>query len=162
MLLVFTRTHRPFFFSLSLLFISGGCDVDGSNHIRSGGFCIMCAARWFTISATIALFIALLFATMFYVFEHDFTPADKTDKTGVTCKMIMSYSQMLSILGIFKARGTALFRLIITFPSQVGGGGLSSMMYVLGRCSLSACTFFLTHFTRFLYAHFLSLPSPIN
>ena len=44
--------------------------------------------------------------------------------------MLMSFNQMLSILGIFKARGTEMFRNIVGWPASLVGGGITRVLFV--------------------------------
>ena len=61
---------------------------------------------------------------------------DPADTSGVTFKLLMSYNQMLRILGIFKARGTAVFRTIVGWPASVVGGDVTRALFV--KCAFQS------------------------
>lgn len=64
-----------------------------------------------------------------------------------------SYLQMLMVLGVFKARGTAIFNDIVQRPAQIAGGGLSASLPV--KCLLGSQfygTYALNMFTPFIAA----------
>jgi hypothetical protein len=48
----------------------------------------------------------------------------------------MSFCQMLTVLGVFKARGTALFNELVQRPASIAGGGISSALPL--KCLLNS------------------------
>ena len=48
----------------------------------------------------------------------------------------MSFCQMLTVLGVFKARGTALFNELVQRPAAIVGGGVSSALPL--KCLLNS------------------------
>jgi hypothetical protein len=61
---------------------------------------------------------------------------DVNDQREVVLKIAMSFCQMLTVLGVFKARGTALFNEIVQRPASIAGGGVSSMLPL--KCLLNS------------------------
>jgi len=55
---------------------------------------------------------------------------------GIIRRIAFSYMQMLGVLGIFKARGTAVFNEWIGKSSEIGGGSFTSMVAV--KCALES------------------------
>mgnify|MGYP006149368409 CR=1 FL=1 len=74
----------------------------------------------------VLLIAAGLFCALLWVIAYkDFEEAQAEYHT-VIAKMLMSYSQMLMVLGIFKARGTDLFNELTQRPAEVIGGSITS------------------------------------
>jgi hypothetical protein len=98
-------------------------------YVRSGQGCQQCWARftnWVVVGGmAFAAAFVLIFTIAFKSFE-----AKEGDYLPVIFKMLMSYFQMLMVLGIFKARGTKVFNDLMSLPAQVVGGSVTSMLPV--------------------------------
>ena len=114
--------------------VCGACDLKGKNFIRNGDGCVECFPTVVSVFLTLGLSLGLLGLMFYYVVIQTLDAGDQRDETGVTVKLLMGYNQMLGILGVFKAKGTAAFRNIVQWPANVGGGGVTSMMFV--KCAL--------------------------
>jgi len=119
--------------------ICGDCSRK-AGYIRTGVLCSEC----FHISVSVSLSLGLLgvsfLSIVYYVCVMSFDAVDPKDTTSVAFKMLMSYNQMLSILGIFKARGTAFFRKIVRWPTSIAGGGVTKALFV--KCALNSALYF--------------------
>ena len=104
--------------------LCGACDRT-SGFVRSGQGCIKC---WHTaFNVLIALLIAAgLFCALLWVIAFKNFEEAQAEYHTVIAKMLMSYSQMLMVLGIFKARGTDLFNELTQRPAEIIGGSVTS------------------------------------
>ena len=115
--------------------LCGACDRK-KNFIRSNDVCAHCPPLGVSVVAVLFIGAFLLGSMVYYVGFQSYDAGDASDDTGVTLKLLMSFNQMLSILGIFKARGTAAFRQIVTWPTSILGGGVTSMLFL--KCWLGS------------------------
>ena len=106
--------------------LCGGCDL-ANGFMRNGGDCSECwSPSW---SAAVTLVCALLlfglgvYIVGFYKFHNDID-----DFSACVRKQLFSFLQMLGVLGIFRASGTALFNEAITRPANIVGGSFSSLL----------------------------------
>ena len=64
-------------------------------------------------------------------------PSPSARSTGATVqKLGVSHVQMLGVLGIFKAKGTQVFNEIMSRPSEIVGGSVSSLLPI--KCALGS------------------------
>ena len=112
--------------------LCGACDFVHHNYIRNGDLCVECAHPVVNVLLTISLGLGLVGLMGYFVIFKDLDDSAE-DKTRVTLKLLMGYNQMLSMLGVFKAKGTAMFRKIVQ-PATIGGGGVTSALFV--KCAL--------------------------
>jgi hypothetical protein len=111
--------------------LCGACDRDnghGHGHFtRSGNGCAGCwhlVGSWF---AFIGLGILVAVLVVYLVVQHSFAAA-KGEYGATVQKVAISHIQMLGVLGIFKARGTAVFNEVMARPAEVVGGSITSML----------------------------------
>ena len=71
----------------------------------------------------------------FYTIVQDFDIAEGT-YTATVQKMTLSHIQMLGVLGIFKAKGTATFNRIAGRPAEIAGGSFTSVLPI--KCTLGS------------------------
>ena len=117
----------------------GACDLHGKGggwgggYMRSGITCRKCDAWWLNIF--VVMYMAGTYVNyIFYVVAfQDF--ASESDQRPVVLKITMSFAQMLSVLGVFKARGTAVFNEVVQRPAKIAGGGVSSIVNL--KCFLN-------------------------
>ena len=114
--------------------LCGACDLVEHNYIRNGDRCVECAHPAVNILLTLCFGLGLIGLMGYYVVLKPLDAGSRDDQTGVTLKLLMGYSQMLSVLGVFKAKGTAMFRKIAQWPATIGGGGVTSALFV--KCAL--------------------------
>ena len=129
--------------------LCGDCAM-ADGYIRSGDACQQCLHLALSVLCVIALALGAVGALVYYAAFMSFDAGDSTNTTGVTFKLLMSYNQMLSILGIFKARGTAIFRQYTQWPTSIAGGGITKALFV-------KCTFHSTLYGPFM----LTMVTPI-
>jgi hypothetical protein len=79
--------------------------------------------------------VALLFVIGYFVVRHSFA-ASQGDYSATVQKVMISHLQMLGVLGIFKARGTAVFNDVVNRPAEIIGGSFTSMLPV--KCALQS------------------------
>ena len=104
--------------------LCGACERE-RGYIRSGQGCVLCWALLWNVAVALAMAIAMIAVLVFIIAFKNFEPKLGEYHT-VIAKMIMSYCQMLMVLGIFKARGTQLFNDITQRPAEIVGGSLTS------------------------------------
>ena len=114
--------------------ICGACDLIERNYIRNGDLCVECVHPAVNVLLTLSLGLGLVGLMGYYVVLKPLNAGSRDDQTGVTLKLLMGYGQMLSVLGVFKAKGTAVFREIVQWPATIGGGGVTSALFV--KCAL--------------------------
>ena len=117
--------------------LCGGCDRDDEqghgHHTRSGLRCAKCWSDGWSWFAFMLFIIFLCIAIAFLVIRYDFGVDHGEYRTTVQ-KMAFSHLQMLGLLGIFKARGTAVFNEVISQTSEVLGGSFTSLVPI--KCAL--------------------------
>ena len=106
--------------------LCGACNVE-KNYLRSGQACKECWHFVLTYMATAGIIGGLILWLFWVVAFQDFG-TEKGDHTGIVFKILMSFCQMLTVLGIFKARGTALFNSLLRQPAQIIGGSLTAAL----------------------------------
>jgi len=97
------------------------CDAEG--FAMEGFECVKCGSDlegWITIGLT-AVFAA---GVMFYI--SVVRKPDRFSYWGVVVKIGLGYTQYLTIMGIFKARGTQTFRRYVQYASTASGDVLGS------------------------------------
>ena len=132
---------------------------------RSGSGCVQCWADWENWLAFLAMGLVLLLGLVYIVSRHSFAaePGEyaatvqklaishlqvcvitRRDLANLICQRCSpslaapssSCSQMLGVLGIFKARGTAIFNDVASRPAEVVGGSVTSMLPI--KCALQS------------------------
>jgi len=146
--------------------ICGECDRDNLNghgfFTRSGRVCAQCWADWENWLAFLAIGLVLLLGVGYLVAVHSFAAAPgeygaTVQKIGFShlqvcgVKIVMQRApkrrspfslsplfifQMLGVLGIFKAKGTAIFNEAASRPAEVVGGSITSMLPI--KCALQS------------------------
>ena len=146
--------------------ICGECDRDNLNghgfFTRSGRVCAQCWADWENWLAFLAIGLVLLLGVGYLVAVHSFAAAPgeygaTVQKIGFShlqvcgVKIVMQRApkrrspfsrsplfifQMLGVLGIFKAKGTAIFNEAASRPAEVVGGSVTSMLPI--KCALQS------------------------
>jgi hypothetical protein len=77
----------------------------------------------------------VLVAITYLVAQHSFD--SYIGEYGATVqKIAFSFTQMLGVLGIFKARGTKVFNEVMARPAEVVGGSITSMVPI--KCALNS------------------------
>jgi len=119
--------------------LCGACDRDNEQgrgfFTRSGRGCGECWLPWITWSTVSTMAVALLFVIGYFVVRHSFA-ASQGDYGATVQKVMISHLQMLGVLGIFKARGTAVFNDVVNRPAEIIGGSFTSMLPV--KCALQS------------------------
>jgi hypothetical protein len=124
--------------------LCGVCETS-KFYIRSGRMCRQCdeydqyigkgmhgLLNWVLTGGMLLVVLGwLIYIVAFHNFE-----IMRGDHRSVVLKIIMSFCQMLSVLGIFKARGTAMFNEIMRQPADLAGGGISGASFL--KCSLNS------------------------
>jgi hypothetical protein len=62
--------------------------------------------------------------------------AGEGNYTSSAVKLLFSHLQMLGVLGIFKAKGTAVFNSVMSRPAEVVGGSVTSALPI--KCALNS------------------------
>jgi len=114
--------------------LCGACDMV-KGYVRSGQGCVLCWAMRYNIVVALGMLSGLIGVLVFIIGFKNFEPKLGEYHT-VIAKMIMSYCQMLMVLGIFKARGTQLFNDITQRPAEIVGGSLTSAFPI--KCLLQS------------------------
>jgi len=114
--------------------ICGACQV-AKGFLRSGQVCRKCETFVYNLSFVLGMG-ALAAMYIFYVAACQDFSAKSSDNRPVVIKIVMSFCQMLTVLGVFKARGTALFNEIVQRPAAVLGGGFSSALPI--KCLMNS------------------------
>ena len=114
--------------------LCGACELE-NGYMRSGQLCRECDSYLYNV-----LFVAGLAAHgicyILYVIAFQDFASDAGDQRPVVLKIAMSFCQMLTVLGVFKARGTALFNELVQRPASIAGGGISSALPL--KCLLNS------------------------
>ena len=96
---------------------------------------MMCWETVANIFSSLGLCLALLLFIVYLVFLHNFDVP--MGSFGATVqKLGLSHLQMLGVLGIFKAKGTKVFNDVMSRPSEIVGGSVTSLLPV--KCLLNS------------------------
>jgi len=95
----------------------------------------MCWEIWQNYLATVGIALAWIVLIGYYTVCEDFD-AEEGEYSSSALKMLMSHLQMLGVLGIFKAKGTAVFNSVMSRPAELVGGSVTSAMPV--KCALDS------------------------
>ena len=114
--------------------LCGACDRE-KGAIRSGKGCQFCWEEWRSGLATAGIVGAWINLIGYNTVFEDFD-APAGDYTQSALKMLMSHLQMLGVLGIFKAKGTAVFNSVMVRPAEVIGGSVTSVLPL--KCTLNS------------------------
>ena len=106
--------------------VCGACNRD-NGAMRSGKACAFCWHSEANASASLGLGVLLLVFIVYLVVQHNFDVSPDV-YVGTVQKLGLSFLQMLGVLGVFKARGTAVFNEVMSRPSEVLGGSFSSLL----------------------------------
>mgnify|MGYP006086239807 CR=1 FL=1 len=107
--------------------LCGACDKGHPQgvYLREGYLCKRCASaeeNWALLSSlTVGVFILVV-----YVAAFRNTSRRVGEYGGIIRRIAFSYLQMLSVLGIFKVRGTKTFNEFIGKTTEVAGGAITS------------------------------------
>jgi hypothetical protein len=115
--------------------LCGGCNLKEENYMRSGQLCRKCDSFLYNI-VFVAGMASIAIGYILYVIAFQNFSSKQNDQRGVVMKIAMSFCQMLTVLGVFKARGTALFNEIVQRPASIAGGGISSALPL--KCLLNS------------------------
>jgi len=114
--------------------LCGACDRN-QNFIRSGFGCEECwEIAWSVLGSLVSLFAFIGLIGWFTIVTDFDRPSN--DFSSVVWKILFSHIQMLGILGIFKAKGTAVFNNIINRPAEIIGGSVTSVLPI--KCMLGS------------------------
>ena len=114
--------------------LCGACDRK-KDFIRSGAGCTQCWHTVLNVGATAAICVGWILLIGYYTIVQDFD-APLGYYANTTLKMLISHVQMLGVLGIFKAKGTAVFTKVMSQPSQVVGGSITSVLPL--KCAMNS------------------------
>ena len=106
--------------------LCGACVIE-RRFIRSGQLCRECGTFFSNALFVAAMVIGASFYVVYVVAFQDFSSTEG-DQRPIVIKIMMSFCQMLTVLGVFKARGTALFNELVQRPASIVGGGFSSAL----------------------------------
>ena len=88
-------------------------------YVRSGDACIKCYPDYlntmFVVAMGLFLFVGLIILIRFKEFERD-------QKRIIVFRQLLTHAQMLGALGMYKARGPAVFRSMVGWIKTAGGG----------------------------------------
>ena len=119
--------------------LCGACDRDNARghgrFTRSGRGCFKCWPDTLVWLASMSLAIGLAAVVMYLVALHTFA-APQGEYSATVQKILLSHLQMLGVLGIFKAKGTAVFNEIVNRPAEIIGGSFTSLMPI--KCALQS------------------------
>ena len=114
--------------------LCGACVLE-EGWMRNGQICRRCEAMWFNYVFVGVLAVGALVYIFYVIAFQDFSSM-AGDQRPVVIKVFMSFCQMLTVLAIFKARGTALFNEIMQRPAEIAGGGISSAIQL--KCAIGS------------------------
>jgi hypothetical protein len=115
--------------------LCGACDLKGQGYMRSGQLCRECGSLAYNIVFVSGLALVGVAYILYVIAFQDFSSTE-SDQRPVVIKITMSFCQMLTVLGVFKARGTALFNELVQRPAAIVGGGVSSALPL--KCLLNS------------------------
>ena len=112
--------------------LCGACNME-EDFIRNGYTCEKCRDAKDNYLIASALIVAIL-VIVTYTAAWRSTRQHAGEYGAIFRRIAFSYVQMVGVLGIFKARGTAVFNEAIGKTSQIAGGSLTSMLAI--KCIL--------------------------
>ena len=115
------------------------CGICTGGRVRSGGSCVDCWPTWASV-LTVLVVAAAVIGFLAYVAVYQ-THKSAASHGKALLRMVLSYTQILSALGIFAARATDAFRSLVGITDVVG----SSIFQVVPF----QCLFPMGFFTRF-------------
>jgi len=115
--------------------LCGACDLEGQGFMRSGQLCRRCDSYIYNIIFVSGMAAVAVVYILYVIAFQDFSSSEN-DQRPVVIKIAMSFCQMLTVLGVFKARGTAMFNEIVQRPASIVGGGVSSALPL--KCLLNS------------------------
>jgi hypothetical protein len=104
--------------------LCGVCDP-AADYVRSGDLCVPCPSREVN-SFTLGLVVVVLLAGLIYITLFRKVDITKT-RSSIMIRIGLTYIQALGSLGIYKARGTAIFRAAMGIAET-----MSSSLFALG------------------------------
>ena len=114
--------------------LCGACDLN-AGYMRSGQLCRECDSFAMNVAWVVCLILTGVGYILYVVAFQDFS-STTGDERPVVIKIAMSFCQMLTVLGVFKARGTALFNELVQRPASIVGGGISAALPL--KCLLNS------------------------
>ena len=114
--------------------LCGACDLN-AGFMRSGQLCRECDSFAMNVAWVVCLILTGVGYILYVVAFQDFS-STTGDERPVVIKIAMSFCQMLTVLGVFKARGTALFNELVQRPASIVGGGISAALPL--KCLLNS------------------------
>ena len=124
--------------------ICGACEWQ-TGWTRSGKKCSMCADEGTNISMAVGSVIGLVIFLLWAIVWKDNTEALLS---AVLIRIMMSYIQMMGVLGVFAARGTSFFRSLVDTPATFLGGSISDLPFV--KCLLRSSFLLMFSFTMLM------------
>ena len=124
--------------------LCGVCDTS-ANFVRSGNSCIECWPHGINIMIILA-FLTVLIIGLIYIAV--FQSVKKASPGKIVLRILLTYVQMLSSLGLFEAQATQTFRDIFSVSEVIGGSFVSWPPL--------QCTLGLSYYMRFIVN--ISLP----
>jgi hypothetical protein len=119
--------------------LCGACDRDNENGLgfftRSGRGCAKCWPDWVSWPSLGGIVAALLLVIGYLAVHHSFA-VPQGEYVATVQKIMFSHLQMLGVLGIFKARGTAVFNAVMSRPAEVIGGSFTSVLPI--KCAIGS------------------------
>jgi len=115
--------------------LCGACDLEEAGYMRSGQICRKCDSFLYNVIFVTWMGVIAIVYILYVIAFQNFS-AKQNDQRGVVIKIAMSFCQMLTVLGVFKARGTALFNELVQRPASIAGGGFSSALPL--KCLLNS------------------------
>lgn len=85
--------------------------------------------------ATLGIVLVVLALVAYYTYLQVLNIAPR-EYTGTVQKMLFSHLQMLGILGIFRAKGTAVFNAVVNRPAEIIGGKITSLLPL--KCAMGS------------------------
>ena len=114
--------------------LCGACNRK-QNAIRSGNGCKFCWEDWQNFLISFVMATGWIGLIGYYSVFEDFD-APEGDYTSSAMKLLLSHLQMLGVLGIFKAKGTAVFNRVMARPSEIVGGSITTVLPL--KCALNS------------------------
>ena len=105
--------------------LCGECDAD-AGFVRTARTCSTCRDEWVSILIVALVATGVVAGVAYIVYEHSFD-VPRGAHSPVVKKILLSHIQLLGVLGVFKARGTATFNEVMQKPAEVGGGAFTSL-----------------------------------
>ena len=114
--------------------LCGACDRK-LDFMRSGFGCLKCWPVLSSVASSALMCLAFFAIVCWFSIFTDFD-REKNDYSSVVLKIIFSHLQMLGILGIFKAKGSAIFNEVVNRPAEIIGGSVSSVLPI--KCLMNS------------------------